>query len=320
MNTLIPKFRRGSSAFARAFANARKEGKKIFDYNGKSYTTRMKGESDEDWAKVYNTQKNEQVQKPIPVTQYSQMPSITNDFAQDQLQRYASLYTSPKDLRGDTRYNMYEADKDNSEFGYNQNAITAMRMALNKQTRYFTKDIGLGKGDDKKGDYIKGRMKQNDYLPTSILASSIAGTNAKFRDQQNKYSINNNNLDVFRKRMSSDIQKPGELSINDTPLYSEFFNEDNGVTFDDYKNLIDVLREQNKTNPDLVSDYVNNVFGTDWNNEEAYNYIRNYETTNPEDYTRLKNQYGQDTQGLYRAIYKTSLPKNEPKRRLRPYE
>jgi len=55
MNTLIPKFRRGSSAFARAFANARKEGKKIFNYKGKSYTTRMKGESDEDWAKVYNT-------------------------------------------------------------------------------------------------------------------------------------------------------------------------------------------------------------------------------------------------------------------------
>jgi len=54
---------------------------------------------------------------------------------------------------------MYEADKDNSELGYNQNAITAMRMALNKQTRYFTKDIGLGQGDDKKGDYIKGRMK-----------------------------------------------------------------------------------------------------------------------------------------------------------------
>lgn len=312
MNTLIPKFRRGSSAFARAFANARKEGKKIFDYNGKSYTTRMKGESDEDWAKVYNTQENKQVQKPMPVKEYSQMPSITNDFAQNQLQAYTSLYTSPKDLKGDTSYNMYEADRDNSELGYNQNAITAMRIALNRQSRYFNEKIGLGRGDDK-----TGKMQQNDYLPTLILASSMAGANTNFRKDQNQYYVNNDNLDIFRKRMLSDIQQPGELNIKDTPLYSVFFNEN---TFDDYKNLIDVLREQNKTNPDLVSDYVNNVFGTDWNNEEAYNYIRNYETTNPEDYARLKNQYGQDTQNLYKVIYETSLPKSEPKRRLRPYE
>ena len=32
------------SSFSEAFAKARKEGKKIFEWNGKSYSTQLKGE------------------------------------------------------------------------------------------------------------------------------------------------------------------------------------------------------------------------------------------------------------------------------------
>lgn len=54
------------SSFGDAFSAARKSGKEIFTFNGKSYTTRQKGESDSQWKSSLSSVKSKEAPTPAP--------------------------------------------------------------------------------------------------------------------------------------------------------------------------------------------------------------------------------------------------------------
>ena len=55
----ILKFKKGSTGFNTAFANARKAGQKYFDYNGKKYHTRYANETEDEWNKKFSENSKE---------------------------------------------------------------------------------------------------------------------------------------------------------------------------------------------------------------------------------------------------------------------
>ena len=75
-----PTGRSGPSAFGRAFAGARKSGQKAFDYKGKSYHTRQKGESQSQWAGAISRGQSAPA-KASTATARSSAPTTTRNIA-----------------------------------------------------------------------------------------------------------------------------------------------------------------------------------------------------------------------------------------------